>query len=190
MMFVESGNRRCGLRVSSDEFLRTHATTWIARRAAEFPVINVHAVEVAAPPERVFALLDAPELITPRLHWRALLGLRGVLGRLFRWDPGVCWHDRQPLAPGNHYAFFRIEHVEPAKELGLSVENKLTRTLVSFVIEARGDGSRVWNVTCAVFKGRTGRLYWRAIRPFHDAITEDWLAAFRRRAPIGNTCRH
>jgi len=74
-------------------------------------------------------------------------------------------------------------------ELGLSVENKLTLALMSLVVmpvhtPSRPDwvSSRLFSVTCSAFKGGLGRAYWRVIRPFHDAITEDSLAAVRRRA--------
>ncbi len=62
------------------------------------------------------------------------------------------------------------------------MENELTLALVGLVVEPAGTGSRLFNVTCARFKGRLGRAYWRFIRPFHDAITEDSLDAVRQRA--------
>ena len=171
------------MQVEESDFLKACPDTWISGRAAEFPVVNVHAVEVAAPPERVFAALEDRQAVAPRWHWRALLVFRAALGRVFNWDKGIKWDRRAgPLLPGNAYAFFRIEHVTQGRELGLSVENKLTQALVSFVIIPAANGSCVFNATCAVFKGRLGRAYWRVIRPFHDGLTEDWLAAVRRRA--------
>ena len=175
------------------EFLRAHPDTWIARRAPEFPVINVHALDVAAPPARVFAALSDRANLSPAWYWRVLFAIRGIAGRLFRWDPGLKWHGPEPLVPGNHYAFFLIEHVaapdsgaDQAKalpyELGVSVENHLTLALMSYVFARQGTGSRLFNVTCALFKGRTGRAYWRLIRPFHNALTEDMLENLRRRA--------
>ena len=169
--------------IPADQSLKTCGGSWIARRAGEFPVVNVHVVDVAAPPERVFAALEDRVAVAPRWHWRALLVFRAALGRVFNWDEGIEWDRRAgPLVPGSSYAFFRIEHVEQGRELGLSVENKLTRALVSFVIVPAANGSRVFNVTCALFKGRLGRAYWHVIHPFHDGITEDWLDAVRRRA--------
>ena len=174
------------MQIESAGFLKTCGETWIGRRATEFPVVNVHAVDVAAPPERVFAALEDREAVAPRWHWRALLAVRAAVGRVFGWDEGIQWDRRAgPFVPGNSYAFFRIEHVEQGRELGLSVENKLTRALVSFVIVPTANGCRVFNVTCAVFKGRLGRAYWRVIRPFHDGLTKNWLAAVRRRAEVG-----
>jgi hypothetical protein len=179
--------------IDPQEFIRAHPDCWISRRAREFPVINVHARDVAAPPARVFAALSDHGNLSPAWHWRALFAVRGLAGRLFRWDPGVEWHRPEPLVPGNYYAFFLIEHVAapgrdahspvaPPFELGVSVENHLTLVLMSYLIAPNGAGSRVYNVTCALFKGRTGRAYWRVIRPFHDALIEDLLKSLCGRA--------
>jgi len=169
--------------IQPEDFLAAHVETWIARQAGEFPVVNVHVAEVAAAPEKVIAALADSKAVAPRWHWRALLAVRAAVGRVFRWDECIEWNRKtgEPV-PGNAYAFFRIEHVEQGRELGLSVENKLTRALVSFVIVPERSGSRLYNVTCAVLKGRLGRAYWRVIRPFHDGLTEDWLTAIRTRA--------
>jgi hypothetical protein len=179
--------------LNPDEFLRAHPDSWIARRAPEFPVINVHALEVAAPTDRVFTALADPSNLSPAWYWQVLFAVRGLAGKLFRWDPGVKWHRPEPLVPGNHYTFFLIEHVAapgreaqspvaPPCELGVSVENRLTLALMSYLIVPNGAGSRVYNVTCALFKGRTGRAYWRLIRPFHDALIEDMLKSLCARA--------
>lgn len=179
------------MRAHAEEFLGSCPDCWISRQAARFPVINIHAVEATALPERVFAALSNATHIAPGWHWRALMVLRAGLGKLFGWDTGLKHHGPEPLVPGNHYSFFRIEHVAAPGdgaagpyELGLSVENKLTLALVSFVVVPTGDGTRVFNVTCAVFKGRLGRAYWRVIRPFHDAIAEAMLTSIRRQAPM------
>jgi len=182
------------MRIDASEFLQSHPGCWIAQRRGEFPVINLHAAEIAAAPARVFDALADRSSLVPAWRWRALFALRDLLGKLFNWDAGLKWYGPEALIPGNHYAFFRIEHVTAPTdtsaslqppgsfELGLSVENKLTHALMSYVVAPQGSGSRLFNVTCARFKGRTGRAYWRVIRPFHDALAEDMLAHFCRRA--------
>lgn len=183
------------MEIASSDFLVVHRGTWIARRAPEYPVVNVHVMEADAPPERVFALLDSPDLVAPGWHWRVAFAARGAAGKLFGWDKGLRgglrWHDRQPLAPGNHYAFFTIEHVagpgsvHPPWEVGMSVENGLTRALMSLIVEQSDGGTRVWSVTCALFHGRRGRAYWRVVRPFHNLLIEDSLSLIRARARSG-----
>jgi len=171
------------------EFLHSWPECWISARAAALPVVNVHVTQISAPPERVWQALESETLIAPRAGWRALLALREAIGKMAGWDKGLQVHAHQPLAPENFYSFFRIEHVAaPAQarggllELGLSVENKLTRAFVSFVVERAGHSSHLFNVTAAEFFGITGRMYWRVIRPFHDGITEAMLDEARRRA--------
>lgn len=179
------------MEIAPSDFLDAHRGTWIARRAGDYPVINVHVSEMDAPAERVYALLESPDLIAPGWHWRVAYGLRGAAGKLFGWDKGLRWHARQPLAPGNHYAFFTIEHVagpgsvHPPWEVGMSVANRLTRALMSLIVEDANGGTRVWNVTCAVFHGRLGRAYWRVVRPFHNLLIEDSLSLIRARARQG-----
>ena len=105
------------------------------------------------------------------------------LGRVFGWDRGLSWrrNKQEPIKRGNHYAFFLIEHVDEPCEVGMSVGNRLTGALMGWVLEETAGGTRVFNVTCANFTGWQGRLYWRVIRPFHDALIEDSLKALARR---------
>jgi hypothetical protein len=65
--------------------------------------------------------------------------------------------------------------------VGMTVENRLTRALMSWVLRENSDGTTVFNVTCANFKGRQGRLYWQVIRPFHEGLIEDSPHALRQR---------
>jgi hypothetical protein len=83
---------------------------------------------------------------------------------------------------GRHYGFFEIEHVDAPREVGMSVKNQLTDALLTWVLEENGaSSSRVYNVTCANFHGLRGRMYWRAIRPFHDGIIEASLRKLARK---------
>lgn len=170
------------MKISPAEFLKTHSKCWTARRAPEFSVLNVHVTEIAAPAERIFPELAAQDLLAPGRHWKILFAARMAIGKLLGWDAGIRSHGPEALEPGNHYAFFRIEHVDAPRELGMSVENRLTRALMSWVLDAAPGGTRVYNVTCANFHGWMGRAYWRAIWRFHDGIIEDSLEALRLRA--------
>lgn len=144
-------------------------------------MVNIHAAEIPAPPARIFSELSAPELLLPRWHWRFLFGVRAAAGKILGWDRAVERHRAEPLEPGMHYAFFLIEHVDPPHEAGMSVENRLTKAQMSWLLEATPGGTRVYNVTCANFHGAQGRLYWHVIRPFHDGLIEDSLRALCRR---------
>lgn len=171
------------LKVPGADFLGAHGDCWIARRAPEFSVLNVHMREIPAPPSRIFRELGARELLVPSWRWQFLFAVRAAIGKLFRWDRGLSWHGhkQEPMERGRHYAFFLIEHVDEPREVGMSVGNRLTGALMAWVLRESTGGTQVFNVTCANFPTRQGRLYWRAIRPFHDALIEDSLSALSRR---------
>jgi hypothetical protein len=176
------------LKVSEADFLEKHAGCWTAKRSPGFTVVNIHMAEIPAPPERIFPELASHDLLIPGAGWRALFAVRMALGKLFGWDRGMRRHGPEPLEVGRHYAFFHIDHVDAPREVSMSVKNRLTDAVMSWVVEAtravRADGSggsRVYNVTCANFLGARGRLYWNVIRPFHDGIIEDSLKELANR---------
>ncbi len=171
------------MKIPDADFLGVHGDCWIARRVPEFSVLNVHMREIPAPPDRIFRELGARELLIPSWRWQFLFAVRAAMGKFFRWDPGLSWHGhkQEPLERGRHYAFFLIEHVDEPHEVGMCVGNRLTGALMAWVLRESSDGTQVFNVTCAKSPTRQGRVYWRAIRPFHDALIEDSLSALSRR---------
>jgi len=173
-------NEDC-LKVSRQDFLTVHANSRAARRAPEFSVVNIHALEIPAPPERIFPELGAHGLLLPGWYWKALFGLRRAIGKILGWDRGMSSHPPQPLEAGKHYAFFVIEWVDSPHEAGMGVKNELTSALMCWMLEKIPRGTKVFNVTLANFAGWRGRSYWRVIRPFHDALIEDSLAELARR---------
>jgi Protein of unknown function (DUF2867) len=170
------------VKIPEAEFLKAHRESWTARRAAEFSVRNIHMAEISAPAARIFPELGRPGLLTPGWKWKLLLGLRLAIGKMFGWDEGLKTHPGEPLQPGKHYGFFLIEHADPPREVGMSVENRLTRAILCWVLDPAPGGTRVFNGTLANFKGRRGQFYWRVIERFHDGITEAALAELSRRS--------
>ena len=169
------------MKVSESDFLKRHSESWTARRAPEFSVVNIHAMEIPAPRERIFAELGAPGLLLPGRRWRFLFGVRRAIGKLCGWDRGIVSHPPQPLEAGKHYAFFAIEWVDSPREAGMGVRNRLTSALMCWVLEEIPQGTKVFNVTLANFASWQGRNYWRVIRPFHDGLIEDSLQELARR---------
>jgi hypothetical protein len=167
------------LKFSASDFLKRHSESWIARRAPEFSVLNVHAREIPAPAARIFPELGDRELLAPNRFYKLLITVRAAVGRIFGWDRGMKRHGAEPLEVGKHYAFFLIEHVDAPRELSMSVRNRLSDALMGWVLEESAGRTKVFNVTCANFSRWQGRLYWRVIGPFHDALIEaslKWLA--------------
>ena len=169
------------MKVSGSTFLLQHRESWTARRAPEFSVVNIHAMEIPAPRERIFAELGAPGLLLPARRWKILFSVRLAIGKLCGWDRGVVSHPPQALEVGKHFAFFAIEWVDAPREAGMGVKNRLTSALMCWVLEEIPRGTRVFNITLANFAGWQGRNYWRVIRPFHDGLIEDSLKELGRR---------
>lgn len=169
------------MKIAGSDFLNAHADCWTAKRAAEFSVLNVHALEILAPPAAIFPMLSEQDLLMPGAHWKLLFVIRVAIGKPFGWDRGMKSHRPQPLEVGNHYAFFRIEHVDAPNEVGMSVKNRLTHAVMAWLLEDTSSGTMVYNVTCANFLGLQGRVYWQVIRPFHDGIIEASLRTMRER---------
>ena len=169
------------MRVSESDFLKQHGESWTARRARDFSVVNIHAMEIPATPERIFPELGGHGLLLPARRWKLLFGLRLAIGKLCGWDRGMVSHPPQLLEAGKHYGFFAIEFVDPPHEAGMSVKNRLTSALMCWVLEEIPQGTKVFNVTLANFAGWQGRNYWRVIRPFHDGLIEDSLQELARR---------
>jgi len=175
------------LKVSEADFLKQHRESWTARRAREFSVINIHAMEIPAPPERIFSELGAPGLLLPARRWKLLFGVRRAIGKVCGWDRGMVSHPPQALEAGKHFAFFAIEWVDAPREAGMGVKNRLTSALMCWVLDEIPQGTKVFNVTLANFVGWQGRSYWRVIRPFHDGLIEDSLKELARRVASRTT---
>jgi uncharacterized protein DUF2867 len=170
------------LRVAEAEFLAIHGDCWTGRQAREFSVVNVHAMEIPAPVARIFPQLGARDLLAHGAFWKFLLGFRLGIGKIFGWDRGLAVNQPQALEVGKYFGWFHVIYVDAPWEAGMTVENQLTRAMMSWVLRENAGGTTVFNVTCADFKGRGGRIYWQVIRPFHDGLVEDSLRTLRRRA--------
>jgi hypothetical protein len=174
------------VKIEEREFLRAHENCWTAKREPEFSVVNIHMAEIPASRERIFSELKARDLLLPNKGWRLLFGFRLWLGKILQWDRELQSHGPEPFEVGRHYGFFEIEHVDAPREVGMSVKNQLTDALLTWVLEENGaSSSLVYNVTCANFHGLRGRMYWRAIRPFHDGIIEASLRKLAQQVRSG-----
>ena len=172
------------MKIAEPDFLKAHADTWTARQAPEFSVVNVHAMEMFAPAARIFPELASSDLLAPGAFWKFLIGFRFAVGKIFGWDRGIPADRPQSFQPGQYFAFFCVKHVDAPREVGMEVENRLTRAVMSWVLSEGAGGTTVFNVTYANFKGRRGQLYWRVIRPFLDLLIEASLRTLRSRVEM------
>jgi len=170
------------LKISESDFLTTRAGCWTASQAPEFSVVNVHAIQILAPAARIFPELGPRDLLAPRAFWKILVGFRIAIGKILGWDQGMVVNQPQAIEAGKYFGFFHVIYVDPPREVGMTVENRLTRALMSWVLRENSNGTTVFNVTCANFKRRQGRFYRQIIRPFHDGLIEGSLRELHRRS--------
>ena len=119
------------LKIPESDFLRGHADCWTAGRAPEFSVVNVHVMEIPAPAARIFSELGAQDLLAPGLFWKFLLGFRIAIGKIFDWDQGMAVNQPQAMEAGQYFGFFHVIYVDALREVGMTVENRLTRASMS-----------------------------------------------------------
>ena len=154
--------------------------------------ISARRVEVAAAPERVWAVLpDLP--VALRASPLAKVGavplllaslLRGEHGR------GVVDFGRTPWTFREGVVLagaFSVDRVDPGREVVLVGHHLMAEYATNFYIEPMGsDRSRLYNVTRATFRTTgLGRIYLAGVRVFHNLYVDRWLQALKGRAEGG-----
>ena len=118
----------------------------------DLPFIDEHAIEVAAPPERVWEAICQTAASSFGGRWAEFLAR--LLGTAERHPQG------DPTEPGSTITGFRIGRADAPVELALEGEHRFSRYALIFHLEALPDGrSRVSAETRAVFPGLHGRAY-------------------------------
>lgn len=144
---------------------------------AQLPFVDEHAVEVAAPRERVW---DAVCQVVSRSFqgqgssvFARLVGARETVPR------------GEPGAPGSAIVGFRVARADPPTELVLEGEHRFSRYALIFRLDALpGGGSRVRAETRAAFPGLRGRAYRTLVigTRGHVLVVRRLLHAIRARA--------
>jgi hypothetical protein len=154
--------------------------------------ISTRQVQVAAAPERVWAVLPELPVILRNSPWAKVAGvpllvaamLRGELGR------GVVDFGRTPWTFREGVVLagvFSVDRVDPGREVVLVGRHRMAEFATNFYIEPMGsDRSRLYNVTRATFRTTgLGRIYLAGVRVFHNLYVDWWLKALKRRAEGG-----
>lgn len=148
--------------------------------AADLPLVDEHAVDVAVPPSAVWpALLAAVD--------GAFDGsVAATYARLIR-----CTHPSsggpRPLAEGSTIVGFRVAAAVPGRELDLVGGHLFSTYRLRFVLDPTPGGTRVRAESRARFPGVRGRLYRTAVvgTGAHVASVRRLLASVRRHAESG-----
>jgi uncharacterized protein YbjT (DUF2867 family) len=133
-------------------------------------LVSEHVEHVAAPPSAVWAVLrslggDTGWYTVPGV-WR----LRGAIDRLLG-GPGARRERPARLAPGAALDWWRVEAVEPGRELVLRAEMRLPGTArLELRVDPEGTGSRYRQRVTFRPDGALGRAYWYAQLPAHRFV--------------------
>lgn len=143
---------------------------------------EVRRLWVRAPAESVFRAFTGIGGERGWLVWRWAWWLRGLIDQ-FLGGPGLRRGRRHPdeLLPGEALDFWRVERVEPGRQLVLRAEMKVPgRAWLVWETHPDGEGSAL--VQSAIFqpRGLVGVAYWYALYPIHAWIFSDLIRAIAR----------
>lgn len=118
------------------------------------------------------------------LVWNWAWKLRGWMDKLAG-GPGLRRGRRHPteLLPGETVDFWRVERLDPGRELLLRAEMQLPgKAWLHFEVVPETDGCRLVQTARFLPDGATGALYWYALYPVHQFIFSDMISAIGKRA--------
>ena len=142
---------------------------------------------IAAPPERVFAILQRLGGRSGWFKYNQLWQLRGWLDRLVG-GPGTTRPRRHPdtLWWGDIIDFWRVVEIERPRRVTLRAEMRLPGdAILAFELhEVDGDATSTRLIQTARFRprGLAGLLYWYAVTPFHKPVFDAMFAGIAKAA--------
>ncbi|MCL6481214.1 MAG: SDR family oxidoreductase [Firmicutes bacterium] len=160
--------------------------TTVKRLVARFGhrIVDSRVVEVNAPPEVAFALVQR---IGGRNGWYFadwLWRLRGWIDRLAG-GPGMSRgrSDAGEVRPGDVVDCWRVEAVEPYRRVRFRAEMKLPgRAWLEFEVTPHGAGTRLRQTAVFDPRGLGGRAYWYLLYPAHCWVFDGMLRRIAARA--------
>jgi uncharacterized protein YndB with AHSA1/START domain len=141
-------------------------------------------LEIAAPPERVFAEV---ERVGGSRGWPAANMLWRLRGHIDRIVGGVGMRlgrrDTDRLRVGDALDFWRVEALDRPRLLRLRAEMRVPgRAWLQFEVEPTPAGSRLTQTAYFHPSGLAGYAYWYLLLPVHDPIFRFTVRALARRA--------
>jgi len=148
-------------------------------------IIEEHEIDIPATPEHVFPVVCQIGGKHGWNHANILWEIRGLIDRLFG---GVGLHrgrrDSAHLRVGDSVDFWRVEKLEPNRELLLRAE-MITPGLswLQFQLDPdEGGGTRLTLKAHFIPKPFWGNLYWGVLSNFHSYIFKGMLDFFRKKS--------
>jgi uncharacterized protein YbjT (DUF2867 family) len=149
-------------------------------------LVDSRALDVPVPPDRAFAPIRRIGGATGWYYGQWAWRLRGLLDRLVG-GAGLRRGRRHPdqLRAGDVVDFWRVEHIEPDRQLRLSAEMRLPgRAWLQFDVESTVHGSRIRQTAIFDPLGLLGRIYWWVLYPAHRLLFGGMLRQIARRARL------
>ncbi|MCH8157014.1 MAG: SDR family oxidoreductase, partial [Nitrospinae bacterium] len=159
--------------------------------AADFEIAE-HSIEIPASPEKIFPVICRIGGENGWAHANFLWEIRGLIDRVIG---GVGLHrgrrDAQQLRVGDAVDFWRVEKLEPGRELllraemispGLSWLQFELEPVAGSGVSRHGENTRVILRAHFIPKPFWGYLYWASLSKFHTYIFKGMLESFRREA--------
>ena len=151
-------------------------------------IIERRQQEVAASPERVYATFSALGGEVGWLYWNWSWRLRGWVDRLVG-GVGLRRGRRHPteVRVGDAVDFWRVESVEPGRQLRLRAEMKVPgRAWLQFDVKpTNDDGSSLQQTAFFAPKGLLGLAYWYVLYPVHAYIFSGMIRKVAQKAEAG-----
>ncbi len=147
-------------------------------------IIDRHARQVDAPPERVFAEV---ERLGGRSGWpyaNRLWGMRGIADRVVG-GVGMRLGRRDPvrLREGDALDFWRVEELRRPELLRLRAEMRVPgRAWLQYEVVPRGSGSTIVQTAFFEPRGLAGLAYWYLLYPIHSLIFRGTVRVLANRA--------
>jgi uncharacterized protein YbjT (DUF2867 family) len=169
-----------------DAYARTDRESLPPSHSREGMIVDRRTVEVAAPPEVVFAEI---ERLGGQAGWpyaNALWRIRGVADRLVG-GVGMRLGRRDPehVRVGDAVDFWRVEEVRPPALLRLRAEMRVPgHAWLQYEVEPAPDGRSSRLVQSAFFepRGVWGLVYWYSLSPVHPTIFRGMARTLAARA--------
>jgi hypothetical protein len=147
--------------------------------------VDEHSIEICAPPEKIFPIICRIGGKNGWAHANLLWEIRGLIDRVIG---GVGLHrgrrDPDQLRVGDSVDFWRVEKLEPGRELLLRAEMISPGfSWLQFELEPIGDGNTQVTLRAHFIpKPFWGHLYWGSLSKFHTYIFTGMLESFRKEA--------
>ncbi len=162
-----------------------HLSMLIDGHLPECDYVNAHAVDINASPARVWETL--PDVLAS-VFASPVSRIPLTLAALVRLERPRTGPARRPLVlrEREHVGPFRVDQVDEGREVAFTGSHRYSNYVANLYLERLADErTRLYMVTRANFPGLVSRLYFVAVRLFHDPLVEGALRRAKQQIEAG-----